>query len=235
MVYNWLRIDQIFRPGFPCLLCGADTRSPSGLCPPCQADLPRTAHPCPRCGEALPAPTDLPCGRCLRRPPPFDTLVAALAWETPVPGFVGALKFRERLPAARLLGHLLAEAVSDRTRPDCLLPVPLHAARLRQRGFNQAVEIARFAARRLDLPLLPAALRRIRPTPPQQGLDAKARRRNLRGAFELAAPLPGSHVAIVDDVVTTGSTVGEIARLLRRTGAERVVVWAAARATKRLG
>lgn len=234
MVYNWSDLRLLFHPVFPCLLCGADTDSPAGLCLPCQADLPRIAHPCPRCGEALATTTGLPCGRCLKHPPPFDELVAALAWETPVPGFVGALKFRERLPAARLLGHLLAAAVADRPRPDLLIPVPLHGRRLRRRGFNQAMEIARFTARCLDLPLLPTALRRNRPTPPQQHLDARQRRRNLRGAFELARPLPARHVAIVDDVVTTGSTVGEIARLLKRAGAERVVVWTAARATKRL-
>ncbi len=230
MVYKWLKVNLFPAFHHPCLLCGDATDAPAGLCPPCLADLPRIAHPCPRCGEALAAPSALPCGRCQRKPPPFDELVAACAWRPPVSGFVGALKFREQLPAARLLGHLLADAVADRPRPEVLLSVPLHPRRLRTRGYNQAQEIARFVARRLALPLRPTLLRRIRPTPPQQGLDARDRRRNLRNAFTLAGPLPFRHVALIDDVVTTGSTVGEITRLLKRAGAERVVVWAAARA-----
>ncbi len=230
MVYNWSIFERFWRVAHPCLLCGAATAEPAGLCAPCRGDLPRIAHPCPRCGEAMGAPSALPCGHCQRHPPPFDELVSACAWQAPVTGFVGGLKFREQLPAARLLGHLLADAVSGRPPPDVLLPVPLHARRLRQRGYNQAREIARFTARRLGLPIDPTLVKRTRPTPPQQGLHARERRRNLRGAFALTGALPGKHVAIVDDVVTTGSTVGEIARLLRRAGAERVVVWAAARA-----
>ncbi len=230
MVYNWPIISQVFRLPFPCLLCGAPTSHPAGACPPCLDELPRIQHPCPRCGEALGAPSVLPCGHCLRRPPAFDALVAACAWGPPVSGFVGGLKFREQLAAARLFGHRLADTVADQPRPDALIPVPLHARRLRRRGFNQAQEIARFVARRLRLPLAATHVRRVRPTPPQQNLDARTRRRNLRDAFALARPVPWRHVAIVDDVVTTGSTVGEIARLLKNAGVSRVVVWTAARA-----
>jgi ComF family protein len=122
--------------------------------------------------------------------------------------------------------------VADVEPPEVLLPVPLHPARLRERGFNQALELARPLARRFDRPLLIDAVRRIRATPPQTGTDRGARRRNIRNAFALHRPLPWRHVAIVDDVMTTGSTVAELARLLRRNGVERVQVWVAARAQR---
>lgn len=172
------------------------------------------------------------CGACRRRPPPFFATTAALRYAEPADRLILDLKFRGRLPAARLLGTLLAEAVADAEPPEALLPVPLHPARLRERGFNQALELARPLARRLDRPLPIDAVRRIRATPPQTGVDRHGRRRNIRNAFALRRPLPWRHVAIVDDVMTTGSTVAELAGLLRRNGVERVQVWVAARAQR---
>jgi ComF family protein len=135
------------------------------------------------------------------------------------------------LGQGRLLGTLLTRALQQAGAPypELLLPVPLHPARLRERGFNQAVEIARPLAQALGLPLDLNSCQRRRATAPQAGLEAIERRRNIRGAFALTRPLPARHLALIDDVVTTGSTVAELTRLLKRAGAERVEVWALAK------
>ncbi len=171
------------------------------------------------------------CGACQRRPPPFARALAALRYETPIPTLVGAAKFRGRLNHARLLGQLLADAARALPAPwpQVLVPVPLHPTRLVGRGYNQSLEIARVVGRALDLPVDGTCCRRVLATPPQAGLDEPARRRNIRGAFAALAPLPWQQVAILDDVVTTGSTVSELTRVLRRAGARRVEVWAVAR------
>jgi ComF family protein len=142
------------------------------------------------------------------------------------------LKYQGRLDAARVLGQLLAEALTDAraARPEHVIAVPLHRERLRERGFNQALELARPISRALNVSLLPAAVARVRPTVSQSGLNARARRRNLRGAFVARVDLRGRRVAVVDDVVTTGSTVAAVTRSLKKAGAAHVEIWALARA-----
>jgi ComF family protein len=173
-----------------------------------------------------------PCGDCQRRPPPFDAAFAPLRYEYPLPQLIGAMKFRGRLAPARLLGALLAEALAGRAEPlpEVLIPVPLHPSRLRERGYNQALEIARALARHCPLPVAPRLLIRQRPTRPQSELSGRERRRNLRGAF---VPLPGvrlpDHVALLDDVITTGTTLAELAKVLKGQGVRRVEAWAVAR------
>jgi ComF family protein len=233
MVYKWLNIvrPQIaFRTA--CDLCGAASRHSIGLCPACLDDLPVIPHPCPRCGISQAHAIPGPCGACQRQPPAFDSAFIPFAYAPPLSGYITGLKFRSRLAAARLLGELLIRALPADVpdRPDCLLPVPLHARRLRGRGFNQALEIARPVAKHLQLPLDTHSVIRCRDTRPQSDLDQAGRRRNLRGAFELRQALPWRHVAIVDDVVTTGNTVNAVAGLLRRHGVERIQIWAVARA-----
>lgn len=203
------------------------------LCAGCSSDLPRNRSACVRCALPLDPTTPLGvlCGRCQRRPPPFDLCVTAFRYEAAVPSLVAGVKFRGRLQLARLLGQCLAETIreSDLARPDSLIPVPLHPERLRARGYNQALEIARTVGRELAVPVDTHCCARVRATPPQTGLDDKTRRRNLRGAFVAIPPLPGRHLTILDDVVTTGSTVVELSRVLRGAGAKRVDVWAVAR------
>lgn len=224
-VDNWLDLDRL--PG-SCLLCALPTRG--DLCPGCRADLPELRHACDRC--ALPLPRPGTCGHCLRRPPPYHRAFAAFRYAPPLRDLVLRLKFRNRLTLARLLGELLAERIAEASlpRPDLILPVPLHEARLRERGYNQALELARPVARRLALPLDPTlALRRLA-TASQSDLPLPARRRNVRGAFAIAArPLP-RHIAILDDVVTSGSTVRELTSALLRAGAGEIQVWSLARA-----
>ena len=211
-----------------CLLCGESGADGRDLCQACAEALPWSRHACPHC--ALPLPQSEPvCGECLRRPPPLTHAHAACVYGFPFDRLVPRFKFHHDLAAGRLMAELLCESLADVPRPQALIPIPLHASRLRKRGYDQALELARPLARRLDLPLLPAALRRIRHTAPQSELDARQRRRNLRAAFQAGAvPLP-EHVALVDDVMTTGQTLHAAALALRRAGVARVDAWICAR------
>ncbi len=174
------------------------------------------------------------CGSCLKQPPPYERCIAPLRYCHPVDHLLTRLKFHEKLAIARLLGELMAEWLEPDEPPDLLIPVPLHPGRLRERGYNQALELARPIGKRLGIPVDLRHCRRTVPTAPQSGLDAKRRRANLRNAFSVANALKGKDVAIVDDVVTTGHTVAELARTLRKAGVGRIEVWACARAPRRL-
>ena len=212
--------------GGSCYLC----RGAAGgvLCAECDADLPRlAASACPRC--ALATPDGAHCGRCLARPPAYDGTVAALAYAFPADVLVQALKFRSELALAPLLGELLAARLPRGVRVDFLLPVPLSAARLRERGFNQALEIARPVAAATGCMLAPQLAERSRDTPPQIDLPVAERGRNVRGAFRCTRALAGAEVALLDDVMTTGATLEELAATLKRAGASRVVNWVVAR------
>jgi ComF family protein len=171
------------------------------------------------------------CGACQRRPPPFAVCHTAFRYEEPVPALVGGAKFRARLNLLRLLGQCLALSLRERNAemPGLILPVPLHVERTRERGYNQALEIARTLSRELSVPVDSRCCARIFATTPQTGLRKQDRRRNVRGAFRVLDPLKSAHVAILDDVVTTGSTVSELTRVLLKAGVKQVDVWAVAR------
>ena len=209
-----------------CFLCRG---AASGvLCEPCETELPALAAPlCPSC--ALPSPGGARCGACLAHPPAFDATVAALAYGFPADALILALKFRGELALAPYLGARLERALRSRgaSVPSCVVPVPLSRARLRSRGFNQAAEIARAITARGPLELM--LLERERDTPSQADLPWAERQRNVRGAFGVARPLAGATIAVVDDVMTTGATLDEIARALKRAGAARVENWVVAR------
>lgn len=214
------------------MLCGDPAPALLELCAGCLADLPRLGPACPHCGE--PTPGGRVCGACVRRPPPFDYLRAPFRYQLPVDWLVAGLKFERRLNHGRLLAEVLRDhwVPGDDTLPDLALPVPLHPARLRERGFNQTIELFVPLLADLGVALERGAVERTQPTVAQAGLHAGARRRNVRGAFRLAVDagrVAGRHVVILDDVVTTGSTVAELARVLRRAGAARIGVWALAR------
>jgi ComF family protein len=216
-----------------CILCGAPGEGEIDLCPGCLADLPLNRHCCPLC--ALPLPATAPagglCGACQRKPPFYKHCIAPLLYQGTLPHLVTGLKFQGRMNYARLLGTLLTTGLEQTVveLPELIVPVPLHPARLRERGFNQALEIARIPARHFGLPIDTECCHRQLATAPQSGLEAKERRRNIRGAFSVTPGLEGRHVVLVDDVVTTGSTVAELARTLKRSGVERVDVWAVAK------
>jgi ComF family protein len=229
-VNKWIKYGHDWLLPPVCVLCGRAGSEGHDICHACAAELPWLQNGCRRC--AIPLPQEGICGACLKKPPAFDSAFAAFEYDAPADSLIQGLKFNARLYNARLLGEVMARRLQECgvERPQLLIPVPLHARRLRERGFNQALELARPLARTLELPLRPEICRRLRATPPQTGLDAKARRRNLKGVFEVK-PIAGiSHVAIVDDVMTTGSTVGAMARALKRAGVARVDVWICARA-----
>lgn len=233
MVDNCTQFIQSLLYPPTCVLCARNAATGLDLCSDCRAELPYQGPACPVCGIPLRG-TDARtlCGRCQRRPPSFDRTFALFRFAPPVDGLVRSLKFRQKLACGRILGTLLASALAadNAPLPDLLVPVPLHARRQRQRGYNQALELTRPVARRLGVPVAARRCRRVRETAAQAELDAGDRGANVRGAFAWRGPPPPLHVAIVDDVVTTGHTVEEVARVLRRLGAQRVEVWCAARA-----
>ena len=213
--------------GQHCLLCGTPSGAHS-VCHACHANLPWHHQPqCPQC--ALPTPVGEVCGACLRHPPAFDRTHAALAYAFPLDRLIPRLKYHGQLSIVPALASHLSEAVATQSRPDWLIPMPLHPTRIRERGFNHATEIARVVARQLDLPLGATHCQRIRDTPPQMGLKHDARRRNVRGAFACHGEFQGQHVALIDDVMTTGTSLDELAATLKRAGAQEVSCWVVAR------
>jgi ComF family protein len=224
--------DTLLAPA--CVLCGVEAAG-ARLCADCAAMLERNDSACARCAEPLPLPTPL-CGKCLRRPPAFDAAWAGYLYRAPFDHLVQRLKFNNALAVGRALlpdwsaalrAHLAARPEPP---PQALIPIPLHRSRLRRRGYNQALELARDLGSDLQLPVVPAALSRVRATAPMPGLDLTTRRRNVRGAFAVAAgtAIP-SRVALIDDVMTSGATLNEAARVLRRAGADWVEVWVLSR------
>ncbi len=199
------------------------------LCAPCSLELPWNDAACSRCAIPMAAPGT--CPQCLRRAPRFDRAWAAFRLQPPIQHGVHALKYHADFAQARLLGELMAQRLATRSAPmpNLLVPVPLHPLRLMRRGYNQAVEIARVIARRCSIRLAHDAASRRRATEDQIGQSRAARRRNMRGAFEVKADLRETHVALVDDVMTTGATFDELARACRAAGATHIEAWAAAR------
>jgi len=208
--------------GGSCFICRGAAREL--ICDACDAELPRLSAPaCPRC--ALASPGGLVCGRCLRDDPAYDATRAALAYEFPADALIQALKFRGELALAPLLAALLAPSLGEE-RIDCIVPLPLSRERLRRRGFNQSMEIARHLGRGTPDAML---CERTRDAPPQMELPYGERQRNVRGAFRCTRSLDGARIAVVDDVMTTGATLDEIARTLKRAGAAHVENWVVTR------
>lgn len=220
-----MRAASIFATS-TCALCGIN---PGDLCVNCRRELPWIEAGCARCG--IPLPYAAICGRCLRRPPVFSRCISPLGYEAPVSHLISAFKYRHNFHYGRILSDQLAARLYREAElgADCLVPVPLHWRRRWTRGFNQAEIIADELSRALRLPLDTHSLRRSRAAAPQQSLNAVARRRNLRGAFTCDDGLRGRHIALIDDVVTTATTAGEIARTLLAAGAASVQVWCLAR------
>lgn len=203
--------------GQGCVLCGSES-GVELLCAACRHELPALSECCPRC--ALPGTGSLICGTCLRAPPSFDGTVALWRYAFPCDRLVQALKYGGRLGLAGFFARNLA--VRPLPEVDILLPMPLHRRRLSERGFNQALEIARDLARRMHRPLRPRGALRVKNTLPQTGLPYEERAGNVRGAFECKLELSGVRIGVVDDVMTTGATLNELARVLKRAGASRV-------------
>lgn len=214
--------------GQDCALCGAKSAGEL-LCSACIADLPALPERCPRC--ALPSPGGSVCGSCLSSPPHFDGTAARWLYEFPCDRLVQALKYRAWLPLAGFFARSLAS--EGQPEVDIVVPMPLHPRRLAERGFNQALEIARTFAVHTGIRLDARGVRRIRDTAPQPALPYEERARNVRGAFACDLDVSGRSVGVVDDVMTTGATLNELARVLKRAGASRVENLVIARAVLR--
>lgn len=203
------------------------------LCADCFADLPRNTHYCYRCGENFAVAVSAPqlCGRCLAKAPHFDETHAPFLYQGNMRYLIAQLKFSHQYKNARLLATLMARHIVQCAElPDCIVPVPLHLNRYRQRGFNQSIELARHLSKLLELPVDFKSCVRSRDTAHQTSLPAKQRRKNMRLAFNIEKKLHFQHVAIVDDVMTTGATASELALVLKQSGVDRVDVWVCARA-----
>ncbi len=221
-----------------CLICHCTLHRTYSLCGDCEADLPWLDAVCGKCGEETLAPGVDICSRCRLDPPNFDSCFAPLAYRPPVDKLITNFKFHADFASGYALSRILAGSLARRwrgdKRPDLLLPVPLHESRLRQRGFNQALEIAKVLASERKTPLCARGLRKLRPTPPQTGMQgARERGANIRASFGLertAEIRNARRVALVDDVVTTMSTVTELASELKQAGVDKVEVCCLARA-----
>jgi ComF family protein len=231
-VYIWLKNKQ------SCLLCDETTDTIFPICTACEIELPWLGDQCQQCALPL-AMSGLSCAQCVLHPPAFDEVAAPWLYQFPVDSLITRFKHQGNWPMGRLMAQLLGQFLQHRfdedlPRPDVLLPVPLATKRLRQRGYNQAAMLADWLGTQLQLPVEDRLVLRTMETPAQQGLDAKARKRNLRGAFVLAdeTKVKGKHIALIDDVLTTGSTTDVIARLLKKAGARRVDVYCLARTPK---
>lgn len=229
MLTQWLQAI------FPthCRLCGSATRAVLELCRSCREDAPWLENVCHQCSFPLPACQDENlCGRCQRQAPAFDATTALFHYRPPVDHLIKRLKFSSELAIGPLLSGLLANRLvaRDAPLPALLIPVPLHHTRLQERGYNQATELARGVGRKLNIRINHRLCARNRNTAPQSLLTHNARRLNLRNAFTVIAEQVPGHVAIIDDVMTTGQTASELARVLKRAGAKRVEVWVIARA-----
>jgi ComF family protein len=230
-----------------CALCKGKTERGADICIACRNDLPLLSHTCAVCAELLPGVGDgsgMICGECLVTPPPFQKTIAAFQYQHPVDYLITNLKFNGRLLYARLLGELLAEClyrhyfaitkkIQMHTLPEVIIPMPLHSKRLQERGFNQALEIARPIAKRLGIKIDKHSMQRIKHTEAQMLLPAKERAINVRRAFAARdEALRYKHVAVLDDVITTGSTMREVCKVLRKAGVETIDVWCCAKRIK---
>lgn len=212
-----------------CAVCGA-RHAPDGVCAPCRAELPWNDVCCPGCAQPLPAAAL--CAACLKRPPSFDSAWTAFVHLDPVRRGIHRLKYAAAFDQGRLLGRLMAQRLSERAapRPDVVVPVPLRRTRLYTRGYNQTLELASALKSVMRLDIDADAARLVRAPAEQIGQTAAQRRRNLRGAFRIERDLGGLHVALLDDVMTTGATLDALARAARKAGAAKIEAWALARA-----
>lgn len=214
-----------------CLLCLDRARSQIALCDDCQSILPWQQQACLQCAMPLPSPHTSRCGQCIGAPPRFDQTISLFTYETPVMQMIRQLKFHHNLAIANMFAKLwIHTLIQNKTPlPDCILPVPLHHKRLKERGFNQSLEIAKPIAKYFKIPIDTRTCIRIKNTKPQSSLPVKKRLINVANAFALTHSVNYQHIAILDDVMTTGKTASEIAGLLRKAGVKKVDVWCCAR------
>lgn len=218
-----------------CLQCYSTTIHGSGLCHLCYNELPILQQKCALCAQYLPSNiTNTLCHACSNNNLPFDQVFVLSPYLPPISTWISRLKFQQQLIYARLFGYLLTEKIiiewyHNRSLPNLIIPVPLHPQRLRERGFNQALEIARPITKTCHIPIDAISTTRIKSTMAQSGLSGTERKRNIQSAFASSNAYHGQHIAVLDDVVTTGQTIGEFCQLLKSKGAHTIDVWCCAR------
>jgi len=233
MVNNWLNIIQTYLLPPTCILCGNAGFNSQDICLGCFNDLNRNIHCCYRCAEIFETANATPqlCGHCISESPAFAETHAPFIHQGIIRHLIASLKFNRQYKNARLLGTLMADYLEQTTEmPEIIIPVPLHRLRYQQRGFNQSIEISKTLSKQLNIPMDTNCCVRHRNTPHQIDLPAKQRHKNIKNAFKINTSISASHVAIFDDVMTTGSTVNELAKLLKKAGVNRVDIWVCARA-----
>ena len=214
-----------------CLLCASHDGADIGICAPCLQSLPWHTQPhCPQCGLSTPGVNSL-CGRCLSEPPAFDATHSLFSYDYPVDTMLQHYKYQHRLHLAHSFAQLLLAKIRQQAPKhiDLIIPMPMHAARLKQRGFNQALEISRLLSSELQINLDSNICQRHKLTPPQASLPLKQRMSNIRGVFSCTHNISGLRIAIVDDVMTTGASLNELAKTLKKSGAAHVECWTIAR------
>lgn len=230
----WLNNLSEFLWPTSCIVCRDPADFELSICSSCIDELPWNFESCKQCATSLKelnSETAI-CGSCIANPPSFTQIIALFEYQDPAIKWITSLKFNQQLKYARILGKLLAIQIQKRQQPlpQLIIPMPLHKKRLRERGFNQALEIAKPIAKQLKINLDFESCQRVKPTVAQSSLPAKERYANVKSAFALTKPVQTRHVAIVDDVVTTASTVNELSKLLKKSGVEMIEVWCGARA-----
>ncbi|MDF1689408.1 MAG: ComF family protein [Cycloclasticus sp.] len=227
---NWSNIVQSKLYPLTCFICEQQGHNGLDLCSHCLNDLKPITPSCSICNIQLTTKSSI-CGRCLKTPPSFDQIISLYQYEGIAQFLLQSLKFQARHSCARTMGKLMARHFTQLNKqPDLLLAVPLHAKRLRERGFNQSELIVQYIQKALDAPLNQHSLKRVVNTASQTTLKPPERRKNLKNAFHYTPVKDINSVAIIDDVVTTGSTANEIAKTLKKQGVQHVEVWSFARA-----
>lgn len=218
-----------------CILCGRHANREQDLCESCFRDLPILIYACQRCAKPMELirQTNV-CVNCIHYPPPFDRTYALYFYDFPITRLIMDLKFGQALVNARILGELLVDKIltiwyRNKPLPEVIIPIPLHAQRLKTRGYNQALEIARPIGKKLSIPIDAKRSSRIINTSAQATLPAKERQLNIKNAFQIAQPLAYQHVAVIDDVITTGHTMTEFCKTLKLAGVKTIDVWCCAR------
>lgn len=222
-------IAQHFRLPVVCVLCHHYHQGFHAVCDPCKNQFTAIKHPCEICSLPLTDASFAICGHCIKQRPVFDKVLTAYSFEDPLRTLLHEFKYQKGLYLRSFLIKLILDAQNKQTPvPDCLIPVPLHPQRLRQRGFNQAAELAKGLAKQSGIPCDLAICTKIINTQPQVGLNREERRKNLRLSFAVK-PCSYRHIVLIDDLLTTGSTADELANLFKKQGVERVDVWCCAR------
>ncbi len=232
IVDNSIKYIQFLLQDRLCRLCDTiNQHQDSAICTTCINELPYINQACSRCALPMSNTNSPVCGHCLSLPPSYDVLLSPFEYRFPIDTFITELKFNQKLYNRQILGKLFSEFITARKTPlpECIIPVPLHPKRLQQRGYNQSLEIARIVSKNLDIPIERHWCERVKNTEPQSGLNAENRQHNIKNAFNIKKQQQYTHVAIFDDVVTTGHTIEALSKLLRHENVNIIQVWSIAR------